>query len=205
MTESSPTAAPRPEERERGRALAAAAWRRRPILLTVSTVVSAGLVTLALGLVPVLPAFLVLCVAGATLAAVDARTLRLPDAVLLPTGLAVLLLLGLAAALDGNGGAFLRALLVSATGFVLFLVLALVNPAGLGFGDVKLAAVLGLAVGYLGWETGFVALLLSFVLFAAVGGGLLVFGRVTRSSALPFGPFMLLATGIAVFSGLAGA
>lgn len=186
---------------EPGWALARGVWTRRPLLLAVVVIASAVLVTLRLGPVPALPAYLVLCLAGTTLAAVDVRTLRLPDAVLLPTGVAVLLLLGLAALLDDSGPAFVRALAVAAAGFLVFLVLALINPAGLGFGDVKLAGVLGLAVGHLGWNVAVSALLVSFVSVAFTGVVLLALRRITRSSALPFGPFMLVGTLLAVLLG----
>ena len=188
------------EPREPGWSLAAQAWRRRPLTLALAVVVAGTAVTLRLGWSTALPAYLVLCAAGVTLAAIDARTLRLPDAVLLPSGVVVLALLGVTALVDGTGSAFLRALLVAATGFGLFLVLALINPSGLGLGDVKLAAVLGLALGHVGWATAFVGLLAAFVLMALVGVVLLARRRVTRSSAVPFGPFMLLGTLVALLA-----
>ena len=191
MSESLETSTPR-EPREPGWSLAAQAWRRRPLALALALVATATVVALRLGWSTALPAYLVLCAAGVTLAAIDVRTLRLPDAVLLPAGGVVLAVLGVAALADGTGGAFLRAVLAAAAGFGIFLVLALVNPSGLGLGDVKLAAVLGLALGHLGWEAAFVGLLAAFVLMSAVGVVLLALRRVTRSSALPFGPFMLL-------------
>ena len=205
MSEPAPTATP-PAAREPGWSLAAQVWRRRPLALAPAVVISAAVVGLRLGWSTSLPAYLVLCAAGVTLAAIDVRTLRLPDAVLLPTGLAVLVLLGLAALVDGTPTAFLRALLAAAAGFGVFLALALINPSGLGLGDVKLAAVLGLALGHLGWEAAFLGLLAAFVLMALVGVVLLALRRVTRSSALPFGPFMLLGALLAIAADpLAGA
>lgn len=198
-----PGSAPADPATEPGWALARTVWTQRPLLLAVVVLASAVLVTVRLGPSSALPAYLVLCLAGTTLGAIDVRTLRLPDAVLLPTGVAVLLLLGLAA-LDDGGAAFVRALAVGAVGFLLFLALALVNPAGLGFGDVKLAAVLGLAVGHLGWGVALTALLLSFVSVAVTGLTLLALRRVTRSSALPFGPFMLVGALLSIFLGPAG-
>jgi prepilin signal peptidase PulO-like enzyme (type II secretory pathway) len=88
---------------------------------------------------------------GVVLATVDLATKRLPDALVLPSYLAGLALLGVAAALTRDGTALLRALIGMATLFGFYLLLALVNPAGLGFGDVKLSGVLGLHLAWLGW------------------------------------------------------
>ncbi|WP_448629395.1 hypothetical protein [Cellulomonas soli] len=84
--------------------------------------------------------------------------------------------------------------------YTLYFVIKLVYPAGMGFGDVKLAGVLGLSLGWFGWSA------LAFGWFAAylLGGlfsiGLLLAGRAGRKSAIPFGPWMLLGAlvGIAV-------
>ena len=71
----------------------------------------------------------------------------------------------------------------------------------MGFGDVKLAGVLGLAAGWLGWGSWAVALFLGFFLGGLFGLALVARGRGGRKTAVPFGPFMLLGTLIAVLAG----
>jgi leader peptidase (prepilin peptidase)/N-methyltransferase len=62
---------------------------------------------------------------------------------------------------------------------------------GMGFGDVKLAPVLGLLLGWWALSSAIVGLLAAFLVGAIVGVGLMVAGRAGRRSALPFGPFLL--------------
>jgi leader peptidase (prepilin peptidase)/N-methyltransferase len=68
----------------------------------------------------------------------------------------------------------------------------------LGGGDVKLAGVLGL---YLGWEMSMISLLLAFLvaaLFVVVG---LSVGRLSRKQLIPFGPFLALGAIMTIFWG----
>ena len=64
-------------------------------------------------------------------------------------------------------------------------------PSGMGLGDVKLAGVLGMYLGYLGWGTLAVGAFFGFALGAVIGITLMALGRATRKSKIPFGPFML--------------
>jgi leader peptidase (prepilin peptidase)/N-methyltransferase len=161
-----------------------------PIVITTA-VVEAVLVW-RIGIGVALPAFLVLGAFGVVLGAVDLATKRLPDPLVLGCSTAGVALLGLAAAVAGDAGPLLRAAVGAAALFGLYLVLALINPAGLGFGDVKLAGVLGLHLAWLSWDVLLGGALAGFLLVALVALVLLGAGRVNRSSELPFGPFMLL-------------
>jgi leader peptidase (prepilin peptidase)/N-methyltransferase len=127
-----------------------------------------------------------------TLALVDLRVFRLPDVLTLPALAATAGLLGLAALLPAHDGSWSRALLGATAVGILYLLLFLINPAGMGFGDVKLAPTLGLALGWYGWGPVITGTFAAFVFGAVVGVALLVTGRATRKSPLPFGPFMLL-------------
>lgn len=85
-----------------------------------------------------------------------------------------------------------------------YFTLFLINPAGMGFGDVKLALTLGAALGWYGWDTilfgGFAGLLLG----ALYGAGLLLLRRAGRKTAIPYGPFMSGGAVVGVlFGGLA--
>ncbi|MEO2074626.1 MAG: prepilin peptidase [Bacillus sp. (in: firmicutes)] len=90
-------------------------------------------------------------------------------------------------------------LLGAVTGFVLLLIIAIVSKGGMGFGDVKLYALLGFVLG-------FKLVLLSFFLstfYGAVIGGLaLLFRIVKRRQPIPFGPFIAAGTLTAYFWGL---
>ncbi|MEU6850911.1 A24 family peptidase [Actinacidiphila alni] len=142
---------------------------------------------------PELVVWLLLVPVGLVLGRVDLTVFRLPDVLTLPALGGTAALLGLAALLPAHDGSWIRALLAAvAVGFV-YLLLFLINPAGMGFGDVKLAPTLGLALGWYGWPTVFTGTFLGFALGALVGLGLIVTRRGTRKTPLPFGPFMLLA------------
>jgi leader peptidase (prepilin peptidase) / N-methyltransferase len=85
--------------------------------------------------------------------------------------------------------------------FAAFLGLAMLRPADLGLGDVKLAGVVGLMLGWLGWGEAILGTFLGFLFGGAVGIFLLLAGRVGRRTALPFGPFMLLGALVAIAAG----
>ena len=172
--------------------------RRNAVPIVTATAVVEALLVLRIGIDPALPAFLVLGAVGVVLAAVDLATRRLPNPLVLASYGAGLVLLGLATAVSGDTAALLRAGIGMVALFGLYLVLALANPAGLGFGDVKLAGALGLHLAWLGWDVLLVGALAGFLLVALVALVLLVGGRVGRSSELPFGPFMLLGSLLAV-------
>ena len=85
----------------------------------------------------------------------------------------------------------LRILAGGAVLWLFYFVLRLVYPPGMGFGDVKLAGVLGMYLGYLGWPHVFAGTFAAFLLGGLWSIALLVSRRGTLKSAIPFGPFML--------------
>jgi leader peptidase (prepilin peptidase)/N-methyltransferase len=126
---------------------------------------------------------------------------RLPDVLVLPAYPAVLAGLAVPTVVLGEGGRLLTAV---GGGLVLagcYLVLVLVRPGQLGLGDLKLAGLLGLALGWLGWRALLVGSILAFALLALCGLALLATGRASRRTALPFGPFMLAAALLVVLAG----
>ena len=112
---------------------------------------------------PELPAYLLLAVAGVQLARIDILHHLLPNRLVLPLLGAGLVLLAFAAAVSGEAGNLLRGVAGAVILFVLYLFLALTSRNGLGMGDVKLAAPLGLYLGYLGWSHLFYGGALGFV------------------------------------------
>ena len=170
----------------------------RPPLTELMTAVLFGLVAWRLGVSAVVPAFLVLVTAGVLLALVDARHQLLPDRAVLPALGAGVVLLAVAAGVTGEWPALLRAVAAAAVLFAVFLVLALVSPGALGLGDVKLAALLGLYLGWLGWSQVLTGAVAAFVVQAVVALVLLAVRRVGRRDALPFGPAMLIGTALTI-------
>ena len=151
------------------------------------------------GIVVVL-AHLVLLGIGIRLIAVDIATHRLPDRIVLPT-LAGALLLALAGAVfAGEGARLLGALwgMVVLGGF--YALLRVLNREGMGGGDVKLAALIGLVLGWHGWQALLVGAAAAFVLGAAHALGLIALRRASGSTHIAFGPWMIVgsALGIAV-------
>jgi leader peptidase (prepilin peptidase)/N-methyltransferase len=148
-------------------------------------------VTLRFGWSAELPAWLWFVAVGLLLAVVDLRTMLLPNRVLLPGLIGGLVLLAVAAAADGAWSALGRGVAAGGVAFGVLLVLALIAPTGMGMGDVKLAALLGLYLGWLGWPTVFTGFFLGFLVQALLGLALLAARRVGRRSELPFGPALL--------------
>jgi leader peptidase (prepilin peptidase)/N-methyltransferase len=145
-----------------------------------------------------LPAYLALAAAGVWLAVVDLRTRRLPDRVVLPALGAGVLLLAVAALAGHDLPALGRAAAGAALAFAGHLVLALVAPAGLGMGDVKLAAVLGLHLAWLGWAALVDGVLAGFVVQAVLAAVLLATRRVALRGYVPFGPAMLAGAALVI-------
>lgn len=162
-------------------------------ILEVSTAALFGLMVIRFGVSWVLPAYLYLAAMAVLLAVIDVQHQRLPNFILLPSAAAALILLTVAAVSRDSWDSLLRAVLGAVVLFVLYLALALISPAGMGMGDVKLAGVLGLYLGFLGWRVLILGTAGGFILAALVGAVLLAVRRVGKRTLLPFGPSMLLA------------
>lgn len=147
------------------------------------------------------PAVVLAAAAAGLLAVVDARTHRLPDAIVLPAWAGTLCLLAAAALATADGGALVRAVAGGAVAFAAYAALRLAYPPGLGFGDVKLAGLLGTVLGWFGWPALVVGLVAPFLLGGAWAVVLLVLRRASRSSAVPFGPFMVLGAAVGATTG----
>jgi leader peptidase (prepilin peptidase) / N-methyltransferase len=173
---------------------------RYPIVEALTALVF-GLFAWHFGWVWVLPAFLYLAAVGIALAAIDIDTKRLPDAIVKPSYAVAAVLLGGAAALDRDWHALERVALGGLALFAFYLVLLVVYPAGMGWGDVKLAGVLGMYLGWLGWGSLVVGGFLGFLLGGVLGAALMLAGRAGRKTKIPYGPYMILGTFLAVFYG----
>jgi leader peptidase (prepilin peptidase)/N-methyltransferase len=139
-----------------------------------------------------LPAYLLVAAAGVAMSYIDIRDHRLPDWLTLSSLIAAGGLLAIAAAVTPAWSDYGRAWAAALGCLAFYLMLALLRPADLGLGDVKLAAVVGLLLGWVGWSTVVLGIFLGFVVGGVAGLILLVSGRANRRSAIPFGPLMLV-------------
>lgn len=141
--------------------------------------------------VPLGPVAVAVGLLGAISAAVvDLRTKRLPNRILFPAAAAAIVLLLASAVLEAPSRA-LVAIGIGASGLLLFGLVWFARPAALGYGDVKLAGLLGLVVGWYGPMSALLALVAAFLSAAVVAVALLMRGR-GRGSEMAFGPFLTL-------------
>ncbi len=154
--------------------------------------------------VGLLPAYLYLGALGVALALIDLDVQKLPNALTLPAYLVGPFLLAIAvlSSDDGGWGSLLRALGGLAAMYAFYFSLWYVTRGrGMGFGDVKLAGVLGLFLAFLGWQTWTVGLFAGFFVGGVVSVALMAAGQAGRKTKVPFGPFMVVGALIAVFVG----
>ncbi|WP_235472285.1 A24 family peptidase [Frigoribacterium sp. Leaf44] len=146
-------------------------------------------------------AFLWLAGVSVALAVIDLEHHRLPDAIVLPSYAVGGALLAASSILVGDWPALVRAAIGLASLFAFYLIAALSYPGGMGFGDVKLAGVLGLYLAWLGWGEFAVGAFAAFLLGGLYAVVLLVTRRVERTGGIPFGPWMLAGAWVGVFAG----
>ncbi|MFI6082743.1 prepilin peptidase [Streptomyces sp. NPDC051217] len=161
------------------------------LYVTVITALVCGVLAAATGPRPELAVWLLLAPFAVLLALVDRNVHRLPDQLTLPLAVASAALLGITALLPDDGGSWSTALLGGLALGACYFVLFLINPNGMGFGDVKLALSLGVVLGWYGWVVLFVGAFAGFLFGSLYGLGLMILRRANRKSAIPFGPFMI--------------
>lgn len=145
--------------------------------------------------------FLYLAAISIALAIIDLETQRLPNVIVLPAYVVGALLLAASAILGGQPEVLLGAGIGMAALFLFYFLLVLIYPKGMGLGDVKLAGVLGLYLGFLGWGQLAVGAFGAFVLGGVFSIVLLIIGRAGRKTRVPFGPWMLAGAWVGIFSG----
>jgi leader peptidase (prepilin peptidase)/N-methyltransferase len=165
----------------------------------VATAVVAGLLGARVGFHPAL-ALAYLAPVGVALALIDWRTRLLPTRLIAPSYAVVVVLVALAAILDGDRHALVTAGLGWLVAGGTFFVMWFLYPRGMGYGDVRLSGVLGIALGYLGWPELLTGVYAGFLL-GGVGGLLLSLLRLVDRKAYPFGPFMLVGAVVGVVAG----
>ncbi|MFC9057440.1 prepilin peptidase [Streptomyces sp. NPDC057074] len=176
-------------------------YGHRAVPLALVTALVCAALAAATGTRPELAVWLLLAPPAVLLAVVDLRVRRLPDPLTLPLAGAAVALLGLAALVPEHAGEWTTALLGALALGAGYLVLFLINPAGMGFGDVKLALTAGAVLGWYGWPTLMLGTFAGFLLGAFYGGALLVARRAGRKTAIPFGPFLIAGAFLGVLAG----
>lgn len=146
-----------------------------------------------------LVAFLYLAAVSIVLALIDLDTHTLPNRIVMPSYVVGIVLLGVTGLVGGNHGAMLRGLSGMIALGLFYFGMALIYPGGMGMGDVKFAGVLGLFLGYLGWDVLLVGAFSAFVLGGVFALALMLFRKASRGNGIPFGPWMLAGAWVGVF------
>lgn len=153
------------------------------------------------GVSALLPAYLLFGLVTAALVATDVEAKLIPNRILYPATAAFAVLLSGGALLTDRAGDLLRAALGGLGFFTVLLIIALVARGGFGFGDVKLAVLLGAATAFVSWRV-----LAATGVFTALLGGLpaivlLISRRARRDTELPYGPAMIFGSWLALVIG----
>lgn len=201
-----------PDDRVEGMVDATIVRWRAPLIDLGCAVVMAALAHRA-GWTATLPAFLVLGASLVAVTVIDIDHFRIPDRIVFPTLAVCTVLLALAAVVGGVGRGLVAASIGALAYFAFLFVFFFVFPRGMGFGDVKLALVLGLHLGWAGSvatvdgalvERGLTAgiqlvlmgALVGSLLGTVIGVGVLVASK--RNAAFPFGPALCLGTVVVI-------
>jgi len=166
----------------------------------LATAVVFGLAAVRFGPAPVLPGYLLLFAGLVAVTVTDLELRLVPKRIVWPVYAVGAVLLTAAALLDGEPVRIRDAALGSAAAFAVLFIIHLISPRGMGFGDVRLAALLGLFLGWLGPAHVGLGIFAGFVSGGLAGVIALSMGR-SRRSALPFAPFLAFGTLAAVLAG----
>lgn len=170
-------------------------------LVELAVAAAFGVVGASVGLSLALPGFLLYAWTLVVIAVIDAETRRIPNRLTYTLTPALAVLLIGAALLQGDPGLAVRTLLGGLAAFAGLLVLALISPRGMGMGDVKLAAFIGLGLGYLSWGHVLLGVFGAFLLGGVVAIALLAVRLRGRKDQLPFGPYLAVAALLTVVAG----
>ena len=153
-----------------------------------------------LDLLSALPAYLYFAAIGLALTVIDLQVRRLPNAIVLPSYPVLAVLIAVSAAVEGDWWAFVRALIGGAVLFGFFFALAYFYADGMGFGDVKLAGIVGGMLAYLSWSALVIGAFAGFLIGAVAGLTLMALKRAGRKTAIPFGPSMIAGALVGTFA-----
>ncbi|MDQ6617844.1 MAG: prepilin peptidase [Actinomycetota bacterium] len=171
---------------------------RYPLVELLTAVLFAG-AALRFGYDWALPAFLVFLAGLLALAFTDLEHFLLPVRIVYPLLGLLAALLVVAAAATGDWRRLVVAVACGAVAFAIFFALNFLNSAWMGFGDVRLALVIGLGLGWLGARVALLGFFLAFLLGSVIGVALIVTKKIQLKGPIPFGVFLAAAAFVAIF------
>ncbi|MEJ5921114.1 prepilin peptidase [Bifidobacterium thermophilum] len=127
---------------------------------------------------------------------------KILNVIIYPSIIVTLLLLVLASWGTGSWPALGRAAIAGAVLALFYLLLGFLWPGGMGMGDVKLAVLIGLNLGWLGWQQFIVGGFAAFIIGGAISVILLATKRVTIHGGIPFGPSMVIGAWVGILFGM---
>ena len=148
-----------------------------------------------------LPAFLLFAWLLIVVSVIDLQTRKIPNKLTYPLTPTLLVLLAAAAVLSGDPGRIVQVIIGGLAGFAGLFVLALVQPKGMGMGDVKLAGFIGLALGYISLWHVLVGIFMGFFIGGVIAIVLMVTKLRDRKDRIPFGPYLAAGALLTLFVG----
>jgi leader peptidase (prepilin peptidase)/N-methyltransferase len=148
-----------------------------------------------------LPAYLIFLSSLLALSCIDLELLVLPKRIIYPSLILVTLLLVMASAATHDWHRLLVGAICGAAWFVVFFLMNFASPRVLGFGDVRLAPLLGLALGWLGWRYVVLGFFAANLIGAVIGLSLIAAQRMKREQPVPYGVFLSAGAALAIFAG----
>lgn len=159
------------------------------LMVPIATIAAALLIA-AFGFNALLWSLVPFAVLIAAVTVIDLRELRVPNRITGPGAIVAVPAIALASLADWPDLSLRRAVIGALVMGAAYLLLALINPAGMGLGDVKLAPLLGAQLALFGWVPFVRGLVLAFFIVGPVAIVLLLARKAGRSTGLPFAPFM---------------
>jgi leader peptidase (prepilin peptidase)/N-methyltransferase len=172
-----------------------------PLVMELATTTLFVLFGLKFGAEAVLTAFWCLAAALVALVWIDLIEFRLPREITYVAFTISLMIMMNAAVIDREYRNLRNALIGAGIALLIMGVIYVTSRGGMGDGDVRLAPLLGLHLGYLGLAIVPVGLFFGFLIGAVVGLVMMATTKAGRKTALPFGPFLAAGTVVAIFSG----
>jgi leader peptidase (prepilin peptidase) / N-methyltransferase len=148
-----------------------------------------------------LPAYLVFVSSLLALSCIDLELLVLPKKIIYPTLILVTSLLVIASAALNDWDRLRDGAICGAAWFIVFFLMNFASPRILGFGDVRLAPLLGLALGWLGWRYVVLGFFAANLMGAVIGISLIAAKRLAREQPVPYGVFLSAGAALALFAG----
>lgn len=168
------------------------------MITLLTELLTSGTAAHAVAGVLLLGAGAVFALCGTALARIDIAEHRLPNRIVYPWAAITAGVVLIVSFLLADPSALARSLAAGLGWGLLFVLTRIIVPSSVGLGDAKLAVVLGMYTGFLGWQAFFTGVVLSFILGGAVSLLLMLTGRAGPRARLAFGPFLILGAALAL-------